>query len=101
MMRQKIEGILAAAIKEQDPYLDQPVDLSEGDGTLLYADDGSLDSLSLMTIIADVEKRLLETFGNKVQLANERDLSTKDSPFRTFGQMASFIERRLAATMPA
>ena len=99
-MNQKIESILAAAIKEQDQYLDQPVDLSDGDCALLYTDDGPLDSLSLMTIIADVEKRLLEVFGKKVQLANERDLSTQDSPFRTFGQMIYFIKTRLDGAVP-
>lgn len=100
MMSQKIESILVAAIKDQEQYLDQPVDLSDGDCALLYTDDGPLDSLSLVTIIADVEKKLLEVFGKKVQLANERDLSTQDSPFRTFGQMISFINTRLTGAVP-
>lgn len=100
MTNQKIESILVAAIKEQDQYLDQPVDLSNGDCAFLYTDNGPLDSLSLVTIIADVEKKLLEAFGKKVQLANERDLSIQDSPFRTFGQMISFIKTRLNGAVP-
>jgi len=52
-----------------------------------------------VTIIADVEKKLLEVFGKKVQLANERDLSTHDSPFRTLGQMISFINTQLTGAM--
>ncbi|EHC5873793.1 hypothetical protein JR782_004643 [Salmonella enterica subsp. enterica serovar Eastbourne] len=99
MMVQKIKEILVAAIKDQDQYLDQPIDLSDGDSALLYTDEGPLDSLSLVTILADVEKKLLEIFGKKVQLANERDLSTQDSPFKTFGQMVSFINARLAGAV--
>ncbi|QTD44125.1 hypothetical protein [Ottowia testudinis] len=99
MTSEEIKSILVAAIKDQDQFLDRPVDLSEGDRALLYTDDGPLDSLSLVTIIADVEKKLLEVYGKKVQLANERDLSTQDSPFRTFGQMISFINIRLTDTV--
>lgn len=100
-MSQEIKSILIAAIKDQDQYLDRPVDFSDGDHALLYTDDGPLDSLSLVTIIADVETKLLEVYGKKVQLANERDLSTQDSPFRTLGQMISFINTRLEGAVPA
>lgn len=99
MMVQEIREILVAAIKDQDQYLDRPVDLSGGDSALLYTDEGPLDSLSLVTILADVEKKLLEILGKKVQLANERDLSTQESPFKTFGQMVSFINARLASAV--
>lgn len=99
MTSQEIKSIIIAAIKDQDQYLDRPVDLTEGDDAPLYTDDGPLDSLSLVTIIADVEKKLLEVFGKKVQLASERDLSTHDSPFRTLGRMTSFINTRLTGAM--
>lgn len=94
-MNSKFFNILTDAIKRQDPYLDCPVDLSQGENTILYSDGGQLDSLSLVTIIADVERRIFEVTGLKVQLANERDLSIESSPFSTFGKMLFFIEDRI------
>jgi hypothetical protein len=87
--------ILTEAIKHQDPYLDFPVDLSQGAHAKLYAEGGQLDSLSLVTIIADVEQKIADLFGVKVQLANERDLTLEGSPFNTFGEMLDYIEDRV------
>lgn len=94
-MKKEIETLLIDVIQEQDLYLDQPVDMSAGGDTILYANDGQLDSLSLITIIADMEKQILIRYGVKLQLANERDLSTENSPFKTLSKMHEFILEKL------
>lgn len=93
--KNKIQAILTENIKEQDLYLDEPVDLSLGNESPLYSENGQLDSLSLISIIADIEKQLTELFDVKVKLASERDLSVQNSPFSTFGTMVDFIEDKL------
>ncbi|MBD1582317.1 hypothetical protein [Pseudoalteromonas sp. S16_S37] len=98
-MRKEIQALLIEAIQEQDLYLDQPVDMSAGGDTILYAEDGQLDSLSLITIIADMEKQISNRFGVKLRLANERDLSTHNSPFTTFSKMHNFIVDKLEAAL--
>ncbi len=94
-MKKEIKTLLIEAIQEQDLYLDQPVDLSDGDEAILYAEDGQLDSLSLITIIAGMEKQILSRYGVKIKLASERDLSTENSPFNTFSRMSNFIVEKL------
>ncbi|NMM29064.1 MAG: hypothetical protein HHJ12_17735 [Glaciimonas sp.] len=94
-MKKQLSNILIEAIKTQDPFLDNPVDLSLGRDAELYSDSGQLDSLSLVTIIADLEQQLYKSYGVKVRLANERDLSIENSPFNTFGRMLDFIEERV------
>ena len=94
-MRKVLVEIVTEAIKRQDPYLDRPVDLDHGEAAELYTEGGQLDSLSLVTIIADVEHEIAKRFGVKVQLASERDLSIENSPFRTFGRMIDFIDERI------
>jgi len=91
-MKNKLNGILVDSIMRQDPYLEKPIDLSQGSESKLYSEEGQLDSLSLITIISDIEKQLSLQFNIKLQLANERDLSIDKSPFSTFGNMLDFIE---------
>ncbi|WP_322037459.1 hypothetical protein [Burkholderia cepacia] len=94
-MQDQLNEMLTEAIKSQDPYLEQPVDLSRGRDAKLYAEAGQLDSLSLVTIIADLEEKIFKSLGVRLQLANERDLAVDNSPFNTFGRMIDYIEARV------
>lgn len=96
-MKNQLINMLTEAIREQEQFLDNPVDLSLGRDAKLYSEGGQLDSLSLVSIIADIDKQILTEFGVKVKLASERDLSIVDSPFNTFGLMVDFIEDRVNA----
>lgn len=98
-MSKEILDLLIEVIEEQSLFLDEPVDLSEGIDTVLYTQDGQLDSLSLITIIADVEKQIGSQFGVKLRLANERDLGIENSPFSTLGAMYTFILDKLQAEL--
>ncbi|WP_175998610.1 hypothetical protein [Burkholderia stabilis] len=94
-MQDQLNAMLTEAIKSQDPYLEHPVDLSLGRDAKLYAEAGQLDSLSLVTIIADLEEAIFKSLGVRLQLANERDLAVENSPFNTFGRMIDYIEERV------
>lgn len=98
-MKDQLNEMLIEAIKSQDPYLEQPVDLSEGRDAKLYGAAGPLDSLSLVTIIADLETNLFTRLGVRLQIANERDLAVENSPFNTLGQMIDYIEERVREAM--
>ncbi|EMT5587325.1 TPA: hypothetical protein U2M30_003887 [Providencia stuartii] len=94
-MDNQLSKILLDAILEQEPFMEEPLDLSSGDNAELYSETGQLDSLSLITIISTVEKKLFLLTGEKVKLANEQDLSFLNSPFKTFGSMLGFIKRKV------
>lgn len=96
-MRDAIANIVIEAIKTQDPYLDEAIDFSNGDATELYSDGGQIDSLSLVTIIADIEQRISTVFDIQVCLATEEDLSIENSSFSTFGSMLEFVTKRVQA----
>ena len=93
--RNQISALLEDAISEQNLYLDEPVDLSQGEEALLYGEKGNLDSLSLITIIADIERKVESEFGIRVKLANEQDLTLADSRFSTLGKMTDFIVTKI------
>lgn len=60
--------------------------------TRLFGSDG-LDSIALVTLIADLEDKLAETLGRPVVLADERAMSRFHSPFRTVGTLIAHVER--------
>lgn len=60
--------------------------------TRLFGAEG-LDSVALVTLIADLEDRLAEETGRAMILADERAMSRFHSPFRTVGTLIAHVER--------
>ena len=58
----------------------------------------ALDSLALVSLIADLEARIEMDFGRSVVLADERALSQVRSPYRTVDSLAAYIETLLNET---
>jgi len=51
-----------------------------------------LDSLGLINIIVAVENNIENEFDTTITLADERAMSQENSPFRTVGSLADYIE---------
>jgi acyl carrier protein len=60
--------------------------------TTLFGPGGVLDSLGLVTLIADLEGVLIQDCGVSVTLADDRAMSQKSSPFRTIESLAQYVE---------
>lgn len=64
--------------------------------TPLFGGDDGIDSLSLVHVVAGVERAAHRTYGRSIVLADERAMSRRTSPFRTAGTLAALLEERLA-----
>ncbi len=64
--------------------------------TRLYGAKSALDSISLVTLIADIEDRISTEFGKDIVLADERAMSQTRSPFGRVGTLVDYIEQLLA-----
>jgi acyl carrier protein len=58
--------------------------------TPLFGEQGSFDSLGLVSLILAVEEILQDEYGASVSLADERAMSQKNSPFRSVGALAEY-----------
>ncbi|ECP6258023.1 hypothetical protein FUD28_07780 [Campylobacter coli] len=56
---------------------------------------GCLDSLALVSLIADLEELLSEEFGKEIILADEKMMSAKTSPFKNVESLADYIAKKL------
>jgi len=58
---------------------------------LFGGDEGVLTSIALVTLIVAVEQALEDEFDTGLNLANEKAMSMKNSPFKTIGTLADYI----------
>ena len=63
--------------------------------THLLGGQSPLDSIGLVTLIADLEGDIQNEFGKTVLLADEKAMSLTLSPFRKVGTLVEYIEAKL------
>ena len=63
----------------------------------LYGNDGVLDSMALVNLLADVEDAVFEQFGAAIALADEKAMSARNSPFLTIKTLAQAVLERIEA----
>lgn len=94
-MREKIENIIIEALKDFEDTLGEDVVLNLNSNTRLYGANGILDSLALVSLIADLEDKISQIFDKDIVLADEKAMSQKTSPFRSIESLALYIENLL------
>jgi len=65
-------------------------------GEAIFGPGGALDSLGLVSFLADLEFRIAEEFGREVVLASEAAMSRSRSPFRDVTALSQYIAELLA-----
>lgn len=62
--------------------------------TKLFGANGLLDSLALVSLVIAVEQAIEEKFAVTVELADDKALSQKNSPYRTIGSLAAYATQQ-------
>lgn len=68
---------------------DEQLDI--GSTTILFGTDAVLDSLSLVSVIVDVEAAVSEASGRDVVLTDDRAMSQEVSPFSDVSSLTAYI----------
>jgi acyl carrier protein len=71
--------------------------LGKSTETVLYGENGQLDSIKLVHLIVAVEERVEQEFGVTVTLADERAMSMRNSPFATVASLSSYVSSLLSS----
>jgi acyl carrier protein len=94
-MNQRILALVTAALCELGTELNRPELTAPAPDLRLFGAQSPLDSMALVSLIADVESRIAAEFGRDLVLADERAMSALRSPFRTVASLVAHIEQRL------
>jgi acyl carrier protein len=69
--------------------------------TRLFGQDGLLDSLAFVSLVIAVEQGIEERFGTRVELADDKALSQKNSPYRSIGTLVDYAFEQLDSARTA
>jgi acyl carrier protein len=87
-----IQAIILQALKnineERGPDEQLKIDLN----TRLFGADAVLDSLSLVSVIVDVESAVSDQAGREISLTDDRAMSQEISPFSDVNSLTAYIE---------
>lgn len=91
-----LESMILDTIRSlgEDHTIKVPEDLSIK--TVLFGKEGILDSLGLVTLVAELENAIHQKFDKLVALADEKALSEKNSPYQTVSSLARYADRVIA-----
>ena len=91
-MKDKIENMIMESIKEigqdtgnsslQSPTLE----------TKLFGQEGAMDSLTLVTLIAMIEEKISQELNEDIIIADEKAMSQSRSPFLTGQTLSDYIQ---------
>lgn len=80
-------GLLNEFIEENDIELEDTISST----TRLIGSTGILDSMELVTFIVDVEDFIEDNYNRNVELANDRAMSRRTSPFINIESLSKYI----------
>ena len=94
-MQYKIEKIIIQTLKELNEELENDAFLNPNSKTQLYGGNGAMDSLALVSFIADLEDKISDEFEKDIILADEKAMSQRTSPFRSVETLTNYIQKLL------
>lgn len=94
-LESKVQAIVFGALtnlNEEQPD-DNQIVLDRA--SVLFGDDSTVDSLSLVSVIVDVETDVGSEFDAPIALTDDRAMSRQPSPFDTVGTLIDYITELL------
>jgi acyl carrier protein len=99
--RDEVHSIIFEALESLNQELDEDERVEIGPSTPLFGPDAQLDSLSLVSVIVDVETALTIKWRAPISLTDDRAMSREVSPFDDVGTLTDYILELLAEISPA
>lgn len=94
-MQEKIQNIIIQALKNLADELENPQLENPNTQTKIYGSEGNLDSLALVSFITDVEEMIDNEFDANITLADEKAMSSRNSPFKDVETLTQYIQNLL------
>ena len=80
------------SIDELNEQLLNDIQLQKSKETILFGENGQLDSLALVNLIVIIEQNIEDKLNVSITIADEQAMSQKHSPFRTIETLMNYIQ---------
>ena len=89
--RAELVELIARTVRDVTAATPNPAPPGLDEGTRLFGRNGLLDSLTLVSVVLDVEQEVNERYGLSLSMADERSVSQERSQFRTVASLADYV----------
>lgn len=89
MTKEEALQIVLGALEDLNRELDEPIEISPT--VTLFGADSVIDSLSLVSLIVDVETKASDDLGSPISLTDDRAINQQVSPFTNPDTLAEYI----------
>ena len=94
-MKEQIFEIIKVAIEELNEELEYEELENVTADTPIFGGETGIDSLSLVSLVVEVEGNVNDAFDANVILADEKAMSSRNSPYRNVAAFTEFVLERL------
>lgn len=98
IQKQAILDLVLAAVQSLNEELEPSRQLQLAEDTLLFGEGSDLDSLSLVSVIVDIETAVADQFGEPISLTDDKAMSRPVSPYTHVGALVDYIFELLGGT---
>ncbi|MGJ8653657.1 MAG: hypothetical protein ACSHX8_10325 [Opitutaceae bacterium] len=95
--RSEIEALVLQSVRTLAEDFEIEALLTPTADSPLYGNEGALDSMALVNLIADIEDAVSESFDASIALADEKAMSAKNSPYRSVKSLTDATIERIEA----
>lgn len=91
MTKQEITAIVINQVEQLNETFSDIQKISVNENTVLFGNGSSIDSLSLVSVIVDLEMLFSDEHGFDISLTDDRAMTREISPFDSVASLVDFI----------
>lgn len=91
MNKQKITTIVINQVEQLNDTFPESQKIIVNENTVLFGNGSSIDSLSLVSVIVDLEMLFADEYGFDISLTDDRAMTREISPFDSVTSLVDFI----------
>ena len=91
MTKQEISSIVINQVEQLNDTFPDAQKITVNENTVLFGNGSSIDSLSLVSIIVDLEMLFSTEYGHDISLTDDRAMAREISPFTNITTLADYI----------
>jgi acyl carrier protein len=91
MERAKIYEIVIKQVQELNETLPENQQFAVNEDTILFGNNSNIDSLSLVSVIVDLESVFSEAYDKEISLTDDRAMTREINPFSSIRNLVDYI----------
>ena len=91
MEKDKIEEIVIGQVRDVISTFEESEEFCIDGNTVLFGNGSNIDSLSLVSVIIDLESLFFDSYGYEITLTDDRAMTREISPFDNVSNLVDYI----------